>query len=94
MEYVYLFGLQKKKTIFAHKFLPSLVLLAMLIKCFKYKTNIPKENLIANNFIQKKISSTRDRVRKLILHKHLYRAENAWPDLGGSSGRLSGPSKC
>ena len=50
MEYIYLFA---KKT-FSHKFLLSLVLLAMLLKYFKYKTNIPKENLIANNFIPPK----------------------------------------
>ena len=65
MEFIYLVCEKKQKNIFAHKFLLSLVLLAMLLKCFKYKTYIPKENLIANNFIPKKISSTRDEVRKL-----------------------------
>ena len=38
-----------------HKFLISLVLLAMLLKYYKYKINIPVENLIANNLIQKKM---------------------------------------
>ena len=54
MEYIYLVCKKKQKTIFLHKFLLSIVLLAMLLKCFKSKTNIPKENLIANNFIPQK----------------------------------------
>ena len=64
MGYIYLIC-KKKKKYFSHKVLLSLVLLAMLLKCFKYKTNISNDNLIANNFVQKKISSTRDEVRKL-----------------------------
>ena len=50
MEYIYLVCKKKKKI---HKFLLSLVLFSMLLKCFKYSTNIPKDNLIANNFIPK-----------------------------------------
>ena len=34
------------------------------------------------------------RLKNQILHKHLYRAENARPGLGGRSGQPRGPSKC
>ena len=89
---IYLFGLEKKeKKRFSHKFLLSLVLLAMLLKCFKYKTNIPKENLIS---YQKKKLAQEMRLENWVSHKHLYPAENAWPDLGGRSRRPRGPSKC
>ena len=84
---IYLFGLQKKtKKHFSHTFLLSLLLLAMILKCFKYKTNIPKENLIANNFIQKKYLAQKMRLENWISHKDLYQAENARPDLEGRSG--------
>ena len=33
------------------------------------------------------------RLENLILHKHLYRSENAPPGLGGRSGRPRGPSR-
>ena len=65
----------------------SLVLFAMLLKCFKYKTNILKENLIAHNFIPKKYLAQEMRLENWISHKDLYRAEKARPNLGGRSGR-------
>ena len=48
-----------------HKILLSLVLLATLLKYYKHKININVENLIANNLIQKKLSSIKDEGRKM-----------------------------
>ena len=70
------------------------MLLATLLKYYKQKINIPVENLIANNLIKKKNLAQKMRVENWILHKHLYRAENDRPNLGGRSGRPRGPSKC
>ena len=52
----------------------------MLLKCFKYKTNIPEENLIVNNFMPpKKYLAQEMRLENWISHKHLYQTENAGP---------------
>ena len=72
-----------------YKVLLSLVLLVMLLKCFKYKTNIPEENLIVNNFMPpKKYLAQEMRLENWISHKQLYQTENARPDLGGFRARI------
>ena len=69
--------------------------MATLLKYYKHKINIPVENLIANNLIQKiNDLAQKMRVDNWILHKHLFQAENDRPDLGGHSGQPRGLSKC
>ena len=52
---IFIWFAKKNLKIFLHTFLLSIVLLATLFKCFKYEANIHKQNLIANNFLPKKL---------------------------------------
>ena len=55
---------------------------------------MPKENLIVNNFIQKKYLAQEIRLENCISHKHIYQVENTHHDLGYCSGQERGLSKC
>ena len=48
-----------------HKFLVSFVLLAMLLKYFRFQIHIPIEYLILNNLISKETTRTKNEGRKL-----------------------------
>ena len=58
---------------FLHKYVVSLVLLAIMLKYSRFKIHIPVEYLIyKRNYLEQKI-----RAENWILHKHLHQAKNA-----------------